>query len=276
MSHLLHDITPQRIHAALTTRVYGRSLQVLGSTGSTNDDARTAASRGASRGHVIVADTQTQGRGAHGRIWLSPPGIDLYLSIVERLEVPKEKLAPLSLAVGLGVSDAIHAVAGMLEPRVKWPNDVWLGRRKTAGILVEVTSLGASIETITIGIGLCVNRIELEPEIATSATSLLRETRLHRHDAPPFDRAIVLAALLHHVERWVDTFAKEGIAALLDPLRHRLALRGEEVRCGEEQGVLVGISDTGALRLETKTGLRDILSGTLRPITNAEHAHRIE
>jgi BirA family biotin operon repressor/biotin-[acetyl-CoA-carboxylase] ligase len=266
VSEIPHDIAPQRIQAALSTRVYGRSLQVVGSTGSTNDDARTAASRNAARGHVIVADTQTQGRGAHGRVWLSPPGVDLYLSIVERLEVPKEKLAPLSLAVGLGVSDAIKAVAEALDPKVKWPNDVWLGRRKTAGILVEVTSLGASIETITIGIGLCVNRIELEPEIARSATSLLKDTRLTKGDAPSFDRALVLAELLRHVEVWVDAFARDGIAALLDPLRHRLALRGEEVQCGDERGILVGIAKTGALQLETKTGLRDIISGTLRPV----------
>lgn len=262
------DIAPRRIEAALGTRVYGRSLDVVGSTGSTNDDARAAASRGAARGHVIIADHQTEGRGARGRTWFSPPAVDLYLSIVERLNVPRERLAPLSLAVGLGVAHAIESIAPTLEPKVKWPNDVWLGRRKTAGVLVEATSIGGTLETITIGIGLCVNRIELEPAIAESATSLLREARRFRNDAPPFDRALALAELLRHVETWVDVFAREGVAALLEPLTQRLALRGEEVQCDEVRGILNGIADTGALRLETHTGVRDIISGTLRPVTS--------
>lgn len=262
------DIALERIAAALETRVYGRSLDVLGSTGSTNDDARAAASRGAARGHVIIADHQTQGRGARGRTWFSPPAVDLYLSIVERLDVPRERLAPLSLAVGLGVAHAIESLAPTLEPKVKWPNDVWLGRRKTAGVLVEATSIGGAFENITIGIGLCVNRIELEPEIAESATSLLRETRLSWENAPPFDRALALAELLRQVETWVDVFAREGVGALLEPLTQRLALHGEKVQCDEVRGVLIGVADTGALRLETHAGVRDIISGTLRPFTS--------
>jgi len=146
----------------LTTRVYGRSLEVLAETGSTNDDARTAAERGAPRGHVIVADAQRSGRGARGAVWSSPPGTDLYLSIVERLELAPRDVATLTLAVGLGVRDACATLLGAhgAAPAVtvKWPNDVRVGDRKCAGVLVESSSMGEQLGPIVIGIGLDVNR----------------------------------------------------------------------------------------------------------------------
>ena len=91
-----------RVASLLTTRLYGRSLEVLAETGSTNDDARAAAERGVPRGHVVVADAQRSGRGARGAVWVSPPGTDLYVSIVERLELAPREVATLTLAVGLG------------------------------------------------------------------------------------------------------------------------------------------------------------------------------
>ena len=92
-----------RTPSLLATRLYGRSLEVLAETGSTNDDARAAAERCVARGHVVVADAQRSGRGARGAVWSSPPGTDLYLSIVERLELAPREVATLTLAVGLGV-----------------------------------------------------------------------------------------------------------------------------------------------------------------------------
>ena len=77
------DLAPERVLSLLATKRYGRSLEVLARTGSTNDDARAATS--APDGHVIVADAQDAGRGSRGRSWSSPPGSDLYFSVVARL-----------------------------------------------------------------------------------------------------------------------------------------------------------------------------------------------
>ncbi|AKF06179.1 biotin--[acetyl-CoA-carboxylase] ligase [Sandaracinus amylolyticus] len=262
----MQDLDPERIRPLLTTRAYGRSLDVRASTASTNDDAREAARNGAARGHVVVADTQTRGRGAHGRVWSSPSGTDLYVSIVERVTLSPDRVAPLTLAVGLGVADAVRALAPAVEPRVKWPNDVWVGRRKTAGVLVEASSIGARMDAIVIGVGLGVNRLAWEEELAGSATSVLRASREVDAACPEIDRASALATLLGSIEVWVDRFVADGPAPVVRALDARLAMRGERVRCDEIEGVLIGVEPSGALRLETASGPRAIISGTLRPL----------
>jgi BirA family biotin operon repressor/biotin-[acetyl-CoA-carboxylase] ligase len=264
-------LSADAIAAHLSTRAYGRSLEVKGETGSTNDDAREAALRGAPRGHVVVADAQHRGRGAHGRTWSSPQGKDLYVSIVERLEVEPQRIAPLTLAVGLGVAEAAEAIAPPLSARVKWPNDVWSGRRKIAGVLVEASSIGSRIEALVIGIGLNVNRSAFEGKLAENASSLLLELRRVRPDAAPIDRERALAELLVRVERWVDRFVAEGTAPIVEALEERLALRGEAVRCDEVEGVLLGIAPSGAATIATANGVREFVAGTMRPRSVAEY-----
>ena len=266
----VHELTTSNLTAHLASKAYGRANVILAETASTNDDARQAAAEGAVRGFTVVADAQTRGRGAHGRVWSSPRGTDLYLSIVERPDawpgtVDPARVAPLTLAVGLGVADAIHALVPTLDPKVKWPNDVWIGRKKCAGILCEASSIGARMEAIILGIGLGVNRTEYEPELATTATSLLLEQRRTSPDRPPLDRSLALALVLEHVERWVDRFAAEGPAPIVAALEPRLALRGERVRVDEIEGELLGIAPSGALRVYTSAGVRDLVAGTLRP-----------
>ena len=128
------------------------------STASTMDDASAAAAQGASDGHVVLADEQTSGRGAHGRHWLSPPGTDLYFSVVTRPAVEPASTALVTLAAGLGVRDAVAASLPGLSVLVKWPNDIWVERRKCAGILVESRTVGMRVESMIIGVGLNVNR----------------------------------------------------------------------------------------------------------------------
>ncbi len=260
-----------RIASLLTTARYGRSLDVRASTGSTNDDAREAAAEGAARGHVVVADAQEQGRGSHGRAWSSPAGVDLYLSIVERVTLAPSSISTLTLAVGLGVTDAIAILAPALASRVrvKWPNDAWIvggaDRKKTAGVLVESSSSGAQQGPMIVGIGLGVNRLAWPDELADQATSLLDASRALEPSCAAFDRNVVIAQLLLNVERAVDALVRDGVPATLRRLDERLALRGEEVEIDGVRGRLVGLDDRGALRIATTEGERVVLSGTLRP-----------
>lgn len=260
-------LSRERIAAALTTERYGRSLDVRASTGSTNDDAREAAAAGAPRGHVVVADAQDRGRGSHGRTWSSPAGVDLYLSIVERVALEPAALPALTLAVGLGVTDAIALLAPELASgvRVKWPNDAWIDRKKTAGILVESSSSGAVQGPIVIGIGLGANRLAWPEELRGQATSLLDAARAIDPAHAPFDREAVLAALLASVERAVDALVQLGVAATVARLETRLAMRGEPVEIDGVRGTLLGLDARGALRIATPEGERVMLSGMLRP-----------
>lgn len=251
------DLDPARVAALLETRRYGRSLDVRPETGSTNDDARLASERGAPPGHVVLADRQTRGRGSRGRQWESPGGTDLYFSIVERLALAPERLPPLTLAVGLGVARAVDALLPEASARVKWPNDVWVGELKCAGILVEVATRGGRADAIVIGIGVNVNRAEPPEELAATSLALV--------GSRPLDRALTLARVLFEVERAVDELVRDGTERIVRAVAERLALRGERVRIDETVGVLTGLAPDGALELETDDARTVVVrSGSVR------------
>ncbi|HKP57456.1 MAG TPA: biotin--[acetyl-CoA-carboxylase] ligase [Polyangiales bacterium] len=247
--------------ALLRTERYGRSFVSLAETGSTNDAARTAALGGAPNGHVVSAEQQLQGRGSNGRAWSSPPGLDLFVSIVDRPAIALPQLPPLTLAVGLGVAQAVDALLRASPAQVKWPNDVLLHGKKCAGILVEASTSGVTVESLVIGIGLNVNRLEFEPELREIATSLRAERPGHAE----LDRAQVLAQLLASVEAQVDRFVALGPSVIVAELARRLALIGQRARCGDVFGVVLGVSPGGALLMRTETGVRELHAGRLLP-----------
>lgn len=246
---MIDDLDEAKLRERLTGG-WGASLIVMERTTSTMDEALSAARDGAPDGHVIVADRQTEGRGAHGREWVSPPGSDLYLSIVARPAVEPSSMALVTLATGLGVRNAVAELVGERPVQVKWPNDIWIGGKKCAGILVESRMTGNRIEAIVIGIGLNVNRVQWPPELEAIATSI----RAERNNDATLDRAAVLSSLLARVERQVTRLARDGGNALVDALRPHLALVGEPVRWEDGHGVFEGIDQSGAARVHTDAG----------------------
>lgn len=241
---------------------WGRSLTIEQSTTSTMDDASLAAADGAGDGHVVLAGQQTRGRGAHGRKWNSPPSSDLYFSVLARPPVDPASTALVTLASGLGVRDAAAGFLPGGTVQVKWPNDIWVNRRKCAGILVESRTLGSRIDSIIIGVGLNVNRMQWPEELEGLATSL-------RAEAPgqqPLDRAEVLAAVLFHMERWVNRLVKDGAGVVVDALRPSLALLGEKVRFEGAIGVFEGIDRDGAALVRTESGLRPLHAAHIEPL----------
>lgn len=253
-----------RLAQTLQTQRYGRSITYRPLTTSTNDDAREARSAGAKPGHVVVADAQSAGRGSRGRSWLSPAGTDLYLSIVDCLPLALAELPPLTLAVGLGVADAVDQLlkgSGLAPAQVKWPNDVQIAGKKCAGILVEASTGLPGGDALVIGIGLNVNRCEFPAELAESATSL----RLCLGRAEDLDRSYALQVLLERVEQRVDAFVQQGAAATVHALVPRLALLGEPARCDETEGVVRGLDPSGALLFETAHGVERVVAGRLTP-----------
>jgi BirA family biotin operon repressor/biotin-[acetyl-CoA-carboxylase] ligase len=256
-------LSVQRVASLLRTQRYGRSLAIKAETGSTNDDARAASIAGAVDGHVVVAETQSKGRGSRGRTWISPAGLDLYVSIVADVPVPPARLPPLTLAVGVAVAETVEAyLSAPNRALVKWPNDVWVGDKKCAGILVEGASVSDKTLPLIVGIGLNVNRREFPVGLDSEPTSLA----LASVAPADLDRAAVLARLLENVERWVDRFASTGVAPVVQALETRLALRGTHCRCDELEGAVEGVSPEGALLLRTANGVTPALAGTLRPV----------
>jgi BirA family biotin operon repressor/biotin-[acetyl-CoA-carboxylase] ligase len=204
-------------------------------TDSTNERARVLAEGDAPHGTLVTADEQAAGRGRQGREWTAPPGSAVLMSLILRDLDERHALLPLAAAVA--VCEACEAAAPGAAPRVKWPNDVWIGRRKVAGILIE----GRPQEGwAVVGIGLNVTTDSFPPELADIATSL----RLAGHDTTP---AAVLADLVAALNRWIDAQP----AAVLEAWRARDALRGERVRWSSGEGIADGIDDSGGLLVRT-------------------------
>lgn len=258
------ELEPERLNQLLTTRRWGRSLVVLDSTKSTMDDARRAAATGVPDGHVVLANEQTEGRGAHGRTWTSPPGQDLYLSVVSRPTIPLSSSALMTLAVGLGVRETVAALVPDGQVQIKWPNDIWVEGRKCGGILVEGRATGPNVDAVIIGIGLNINRTQWPPELEGLASSV----RVERGDERDLDRGAVFAALLGSVERWVDLLVDEGAEPIVEALGEHLALLGEQVECDGVVGVFDGIAEDGAALVKTDGGVETVRAGRLlrRPI----------
>lgn len=244
----------------LTTRTLARSLDLRESTGSTMDDARAALDAGAPEGHTVIADTQSAGRGSHGRVWTSPAGGDLYLSIALRPKVPLERLATMTLAVGLAVARTVESFLGEDRAAVKWPNDVLVDGAKCAGILVESRASSAGIEGVIVGIGLDCNR---------EGSTLLDGTRITSIGAvlgEAVDRGDVAARLFAELERTLDRWTDEGLAGILPEFARRLAFRGEPVRLDSLEGELLGLGEDGSLVLRTARGVESFSAGRLSRI----------
>ncbi len=235
----------------------GRPLDYRAVTESTNDDAMAAARAGASHGATFVADAQTAGRGRRGHRWSATPGDNLTFSVLLRPKLELERLSALTLAVGLAVRDAV--APRVTEPvQLKWPNDVLVGGRKLAGVLVESQLAGGALSAVVVGVGLNVAMRELPEEIRDLATSLALL------GATDLDREALLVDLLEALARRVSSYQRAGLESMLEELRAHDALAGTRVRIEAVAGYARGIDRDGALLVEDDAGTRHrILSGTV-------------
>jgi len=221
----------------------GGERRALASCGSTNDVALAWAKDGAPHGALVTADTQTAGRGRHGRVWASPPGRNLYASMVVRVG-RTFAIPPLTLAIGVGLCDAIRG-EGVAQAGLKWPNDVLVGGKKLAGVLCE--SVG---DAVVVGLGVNTNgaAVELPPEVAARATTI--SDQLGRW----VDRDAFLARLLADLAPWIDRYLELGVAAIAPAWQARMLDR-LTVRTDRASGRAIGLDADGALRVEDEHGV---------------------
>jgi len=218
----------------------------LAVTDSTNRVAMEMAENYAPHGTVVVADAQTAGRGRMGRRWMSPPGKNLYVSLLLRPPVPAVDATRLALVAGVALADAVEAVG--VPATLKWPNDLYCGGRKAAGILAEMASDPDGVRHVVIGVGLNVNMEEADfpPDLRGAATSL----RICAGRA--FRRVDLLARLLDAFGARYAEFIGGGFASLRDGWDRRDFLRGRRIllrrQGGEGWGTADGLDAAGALR----------------------------
>jgi BirA family biotin operon repressor/biotin-[acetyl-CoA-carboxylase] ligase len=248
-------LRPPLSPAALSARLVRpgglwREIRVIQETGSTNADLLEEARAGAAEGLVLVAETQTAGRGRLDRTWSSPPRAALTVSVLLRpAGVPPSALAWLPLFTGIAVAAALRDGAG-ITAGLKWPNDVLVADRKIAGILAEVHG-----DAVVAGVGLNVTLTEAELPVPT-ATSLLLE------NAACLDRERLLAAVLTKLAGQYTAWAAgpcTGRPALRDEYLRWCVTVGREVRVELPGGaVLTGtaadVDESGRLAVRTGSG----------------------
>jgi len=221
------------------------------------------AGQGASDRTVVVADYQAAGRGRRGRAWDAPAGTSLLTSILVRPRATPERWGGYSLVSALAVADALACVAG-LGARLKWPNDVLVGGRKIAGILLESRMPAAggpgtagAVGVIAVGIGVNLGQRAFPAGLAERATSVLLET------GKIVERDAALAALLEAFDGWRAQLERDGLA----PVRARwLALAdtiGRRVSVDGVTGVAVDLDADGALVLEVGGRRHRVVAGEL-------------
>ena len=242
------DSDIRRLRKELSGRLIGGQIVYFDTVGSTMDEAAALAESGCVEGTVVVAEEQTAARGRFDRRWVTAPGRDVAFSVVLRPDA--SRLSQVNMAASLGLIDAVKRLTGV-TPTIKWPNDVRIGGKKLAGILIESTMEASELRHTVLGMGLNVNLDPAEfPEISSTATSFLSET------GGLLDRASVLQAVLEHIDdRYAEVRRGRALtdewAASLDTLGLTVRVRWRDQ---EMVGLAGAVDDDGNLLLTAPDG----------------------
>ena len=260
---------PLRIHQiqdGLTTHRLGKKIHYFIELDSTNSHARRLAEQRAQEGEVVIAESQTHGRGRLGRRWVSPPYVNLYLSVILRPTLPPIDAPQITLMAAVALADALAAFIPVL-PAIKWPNDILAGGKKLAGVLTESACHGERIDFVILGIGVNINYpVESMPDAirkrATSVISLAGAT---------VSRESLIRRLIRDLDRCYGELEEMGFQALAPRWEARFELRGKKVRVEMTDRIIIGtakgIDRDGALILEDGRGeLQRIVAGDVVPV----------
>ncbi|MBI4690234.1 MAG: biotin--[acetyl-CoA-carboxylase] ligase [Nitrospirae bacterium] len=278
----------------------GTEIVFLESIDSTNTFAMGLAGKGSPHGTVVIADTQTKGKGRSGRTWVSPPKGNLYMSIILRPEIEPKDATLLVIMAAVACAIAIKKTSG-LRVKIKWPNDLMVSDKKLGGILTEMKSDFDRITFAVIGIGINVNMEikDFPQDIRNIATSIREELgtlpsipshqgrggkrgSFHTGGKPkelpsPLvgegkgegdfripSRTFIVAEILEEMNRWYEILIKNGREPLLDEWRRLSSTPGSkvEVTVGEKTyaGIAEDIDDKGMLLLRLPSGVVEKIS----------------
>jgi BirA family transcriptional regulator, biotin operon repressor / biotin---[acetyl-CoA-carboxylase] ligase len=251
----------ERFRGLLRTRRLGRACHYFPLLASTNTSLRALGQQGSPEGTSVFADAQTAGRGQAGKVWISPPRRNLYVSILLRPSIAPTRAPMMSLLAAVALVDTLRQEGTVCG--IKWPNDVLIRGRKVAGILTEMEMARDTIQFVVVGIGVNVNMTREELErylgpIAHTATSL--QVALGR----VICREPLLAALMASLEHWYERFTREGEEVLHAAWESRSLMCGRRISARTQetawQGVAEGINQAGHLVLRQDNGVAVVLT----------------
>lgn len=252
---------PDLLSRTRGNRVVGRDVRVVQETSSTNDLVEKFAREGAPEGLVVFAESQRCGRGRLGRSWWSPPGKGLWFSLLLRPPLQPPAATQLTIVSALALSRALAMESG-LEPKIKWPNDILIGGRKVAGILIELKAELDEMKYVIAGLGVNINltSADFPRELRPVASSLKIESR-GRH----FMRPALAAAILREIDRDYFRLLQGEFASLAAEWEEQCCTLGRTVtiQMGSRRvsGAAEALDENGALLLRTEHGLIEKITG---------------
>ncbi len=255
--YLLSGLTGRPVQAEvlpfLTCQRFGTTIDYHTMATSTNMLAKALALEGAPEGCVVVADAQSGGKGRMGSTWISPPGVNLYFSLILRPAVPSIRVPQLTLLLAVAIHRAVTDLSPGLAAMIKWPNDILVNGKKLCGVLCEMQSEPEMTHFVVAGIGINVNQCDIPPELKESATSLFLER------GELFSRPQLLALVLNHIEPLYDEWLhQDDLAFILPSLEQYSLLQAQEVSIDQRNrtlnGTVTGIAKGGELKLQGADG----------------------
>ena len=236
----------------LTTDYLGSEIACFDVLESTNKSARELARVGYPTGTIVACDQQMGGRGRRDRRWVSDPGKCMLMSMILRPTIRPELAPRYTIAAAVGVYRAM-AMYCMHGVRIKWPNDLVMGRRKLAGILLDCSASMSGINYLIIGIGLNVHNETFYGDLTDSAVSIFQATGVH------VNRERVIANILNCSEPlFAMCETDEGFSKLMEEYKRASAIYGKRVSIvktsGTYQGTVTGFDDIGRIEMELENG----------------------
>jgi len=243
-------LTPIAIEQWLTTSRLGQQILHFDELDTTQRIAHEQAQQQAAEGTLVVCDHQTNGRGQLGRTWHEAKNKGIAMSLLVRPDVPMHQAGQLTLVAGIALAKTLRSLDTPVT--IKWPNDILIHGRKVAGILTEMQTEADRISSVIIGIGINVHHQQFSEGIENRATSLAKET------GQSFRRAEVVGRFLNQFEllytQWLELGFGSFVADwedLADRLHETVTLR---TRQATASGTLLGIDETGTIRIQTDAG----------------------
>lgn len=229
----------------LETRIMGRKIHCPGSVDSTNNHAKKLAFVGAEEGTLVVADSQTSGKGRLGKSWASADKKGICMSVILRPVIPPEEVQIITLAAAVAVVKALEGSAG-ISAGIKWPNDIILSNRKVCGILTEMTCEMEAVNYVVLGIGINVNQSyeDFPHEIRNTAGSI-KEYLIEKgvEYTQEFLRCEIIQKILFELEQIYIKISNSDFADIISEWKKYSVTLGKEVRVISKSGTYTGIAE---------------------------------
>lgn len=240
------------IESLMDTKWAGSNVVYYDEIDSTNNRAKEAGDNKTPHGTLFVADMQVAGKGRRGRVWQSPAGSSIYMTILLYPEISPMKAPQLTLVMAIAVAEGIKEVTG-LDTRIKWPNDIVVNGRKICGILTEMSTEIDYINHVVIGAGINVNQDDFPEDIRKTASSLKMEL------GKQVKRSELIAAIMKSFEKDYEIFVQtEDLSGLQELYNSMLVNLDRDVKVlepgNEYKAHALGINKTGELIVRTPEG----------------------